>query len=643
MKKQSSKNLYALLFYRLGLLLVLYTLCRFLFYIFNISTFPDISTSHLFTLFWAGLTFDISAMFYINIVYVVAQIIPLQSRYKVGYQKALKGLFCVSNSVFFFFNCADFAYFRYTMRRTTLSVFKEFGNDAGNFGLIGQLITDYWWIIAIWLVITLILVFAYGSVRLKKPVIYSSRGYYIKGTIVMLLIMVVTVIGMRGGLKDLPPININHATLKVNKSNESNIVLNTSFTLIRTSNQKSIKIQHFYSDEEVAKIYNPVYYPQPDSSFKAKNVFIIVLESFAKSSIGYYVKQIDSTYVGYTPFLDSLIQQSYGFNYSFSNGYASNDGICSIVASIPTLLAGNYVSSIYANNQINGIAELLSRKGYDCSFFHGALNGSMRFLEFSGQAGFQHYYGRTEYNNDADYDGAWGIWDEPFMQYTAKVVNTKQEPFMNLLFTLSSHPPCKVPEQYKGVFPEGPYTIHEVIGYTDNALRKFFNTVKEMPWYNNTLFVILADHAVATVYDEFKTSVGMMSIPIIFFDPSGEMQRGQNDSIVVQQVDVMPSILDYLNYDEPYFAFGSSVFSPKHNDFSISIQNGIYQFISGKYALQTNGDNVPVALYNYVDDVLLKDNLLEKNIPVPGKVDSLYKAVIQQYNNRLINNKTIVE
>ena len=112
--------------------------------------------------------------------------------------------------------------------------------------------------------------------------------------------------------------------------------------------------------------------------------------------------------------------------------------------------------------------------GYDTSFFHGAPNGSMGFLGFGNILGFKNYYGKTEYNNDADFDGIWGIWDEPFFQYCAKTLNQKKSPFMATLFSVSSHHPFKIPEKYKGKFKKGPLEIHEPIGYTDFALKKFF-------------------------------------------------------------------------------------------------------------------------------------------------------------------------
>ena len=78
-----------------------------------------------------------------------------------------------------------------------------------------------------------------------------------------------------------------------------------------------------------------------------------------------------------------------------------------------------FISSLYKNNAFVGIGSLLQTKGY-YSAFHGANNGSMGFDAFTQRAGFNAYYGRNEFGDDTYFDGNWGIFDEPFLQYTAR-------------------------------------------------------------------------------------------------------------------------------------------------------------------------------------------------------------------------------
>jgi phosphoglycerol transferase MdoB-like AlkP superfamily enzyme len=141
----------------------------------------------------------------------------------------------------------------------------------------------------------------------------------------------------------------------------------------------------------------------------------------------------------------------------------------------------------------------------------------MGFLGFGNILGYNHYYGKTEYNNDEDFDGVWGIWDEPFFQFFSKTLTTKKQPFMATLFSVSSHEPYKVPEKYKNKFPKGTVNIHESIGYTDYALKQFFATAKKQPWYNNTIFVFVADHCNMIAYDEYKKEFNKHTCYIVLY------------------------------------------------------------------------------------------------------------------------------
>ena len=203
-------------------------------------------------------------------------------------------------------------------------------------------------------------------------------------------------------------------------------------------------------------------------------------------------------YKGYTPFLDSLMGHSKSFTYAIANGRKSIDGLPSVISSIPSL-GVPYFLSPYSGNRINSLASLLGAEGYHTSFFHGAPNGSMGFNAFMNLAGVDHYYGMDEYGNADDFDGLWGIWDEPFLQFYADKLNTFPEPFMSSFFSVSSHHPFEIPDEYEDRFEGGPLPIHRCIQYTDFALKRFFEKASTMPWYKNTLFVITADHTSSNI------------------------------------------------------------------------------------------------------------------------------------------------
>jgi phosphoglycerol transferase MdoB-like AlkP superfamily enzyme len=536
-------------------------------------------------------------------------------------------------------NCIDIIYFRFTLRRTTAGVFQEFAGEQNYFSLITQFLIDYWYIFLIWVALVCILVLFYQ--KAKRPSFKSNLKnnilFYSISTIALVVMVLLCVAGMRGGFsRTTRPITLNNAGEYVKRPLETTIVQNTPFCIFRTLNKKNLShLNYFSSNEELSKYYNPVITPKKTEDFRPLNVVIIIWESFAKEYVGALNKDLDGgNYKGYTPFIDSLIGKSLTFTKSYANGRKSIDALPSVISSIPS---GNtpYVLTTYSGNNINSIASLLQTKGYSTAFFHGAPNSSMGFKAFVSLAGFEKYYGKTEYNNNDHFDGTWGIRDEEFLQFFANKIGDLKEPFCAGVFTLSSHHPFKLPEQYKDVFPEGPHPMTKVISYTDHSIKHFFETAQKQEWYNNSLFVITADHSNHPLHPEYETSVGQISVPIIYYTPNGELQGLINR--VTQQTDIMPTILGYLNYDNSYVAFGQDARNDSIEHYAISCLNGIYHIFFEDYVLLFDG-NKTTGLFNLKSDVLMRDDISEKKQDIKEKLELKAKAFLQQYNNRLIDN-----
>ncbi len=638
LKKQES-NEYLVLIYRFGILMVFYTFCRILFYLFNPASFPKVTFSSFLTILKGGLMFDVSALLYLNVLYIILFMLPFRFKFRNWYQLSLKWFFMITNSVGLAFNLIDMIYYRYILKRTTASVFDIAAFDAGNSNLILRFIYDFWYIPVILIILILLLSQLYSLLTPKPFKFRHPLIYFVSGIPVILLVAALSIIGMRGGWRhSTRPINMNNAGAFVNAPEEMALVQNTPFCIFRTWGKKAfIQKSYFKSEEELERIYTPVHVPDSSGTFRHDNVVVIILESFSRAFVGSLNPQLeDPRDRMHTPFLDSLIQESLVFSNAFANGRKSIDAIPSVTASIPALVLP-YVISERSGNTINSLAGLLGTQGYESAFFHGAPNGSMGFDAFTKIAGFQHYFGRNEYANEADFDGIWGIWDEPFMQYFARGMNEMKEPFFTTLFSISSHHPYELPEKYKGKFPEGRIPINKCVRYTDHSLQKFFDSARKMSWFKNTLFVITADHAVDSDIKEYYTSVNRFAIPIIFYKADGSFKG--NDTGLAEQIDIMPTILSYLNFPDPYLAFGNNLLDPSIERFAINYIEESYQFLFGDYALYMTDDKLN-AIYNRKDDPELRNNLL-------GKIDlskeiNLQKAIIQQFNNRMAENRLVI-
>ncbi|MGC4036806.1 MAG: LTA synthase family protein [Chitinophagaceae bacterium] len=584
--------------------------------------------------------FDTAAMFYFNALFIVLMLAPVPFRISGTYQRITKFIFFITNGLAVLLNCIDFIYYRFTLRRTTRSVFGEFANENNKGKLAGRFIIDYWHVAVIFILLIVLMIWLYNRVKIKKPIQPEKPAlFYTKAVVALLLMVTLAIGGIRGDFKySTRPITISNAGEYVNSPNEMYLVLNTPFCMVRTWNVKNLTEQHYYSDEEVEKIFSPVHRPVADSlkGFEKKNIVIFIMESFGKEAVGGYNKDLDNgSYTGFTPFLDSLMGVSKIYWNSFATGRKSIDAIPSVLAGIPNG-EDPFVLTPYASDSIHGLPKILRKEGYTTSFFHGAPNGSMGFKALVNLLGVERYYGKDEYNNDADFDGIWGIWDEPFFQFFKRTLDTIKQPFLSTLFSVSSHHPFKVPEQYKGKFKKGPLPVLECISYSDMALREFFEKAKQSDWYKNTVFVITADHATVSYHPEYQNAWGDVAIPILLYSPGDSSFHGVDQGII-QQTDIMPTLLSYLHYDKPYVAFGENVLEKDRMNFSVSYGGG-YRWIEGDYLLFFDGLQTK-SLYNYKTDRLFKNNLLEKNPEIVTRMERNLKAFIQQYNNRLIRNQ----
>lgn len=636
---------------------VVYEICRLVFLATNWSMFSETMT---WSSFWeitrGGLMFDTSAILYTNALYALMMLFPIHYKETVIYQKIAKWVFLVCNSICVVANLADCVYFKYTIRRTTVTVFSEFQNENNLGSIFGAEVINHWYLVVIGILLIVGMWYLYRMpkgqipVQISKP--YKAKGmaeYYVLQAIFLALFVPLCVAGMRGGFTTaVRPITITNANQYVDRPQEAAIVLNTPFSIIRTIGKSIFVVPNYYSQQELDDIYSPIHTPGDSLVARKKNVVVIIIESFGREYIGGFNKWLEGgKYKGYTPFTDSLMQHSATYLYSYCNGRKSIDGMPSILSSIPMFVEPFFLTPASMNN-VSGLAGELKNKGYYSAFFHGAENGSMGFQAFARATGFTDYFGRTEYNadkrfnGDKDFDGTWAIWDEPFMQFYATKMGEMKEPFMTALFTASSHHPFVVPEEYKKKYPEEGLVIHKCIRYTDNALRKFFEKAKTMPWYKNTLFVITSDHTNLSDHDYYQTDLGGFCSPIIFFDPSGEFKPGMRNAIA-QQIDIMPTVLSYLGYDKKYVGFGIDLLTtPAEDTWAVNYLNGIYQYVKGDYLLQWDGSKTK-ALYRFRTDLLLKDNVANKEPKVREAMERQVKAIIQSYMERMTQNELVVK
>lgn len=612
--------LYRFLFSRLFFLLFLFSLCRLLFFLFYSNQFESCTSAQITQAFILGLRFDVSILLAFNVVFFL----PLAIGRFFDIPKAVyilnKLLFVLVNSTLVALNLIDLEYFAFTGKRTGIEIL-GIKDDVAN--QVSQLLLNYWhigllaFVLFLWILLRTLRL-KYKPVVSKHPIIYFTVGYAV--------FIGLAVIGIRSGFQ-LKPLRPNIA-FSIEPSKLGNVVLNTPFNIFMTIGIEPIQEVHYFnSNEEVAAILNE-WNTQTKSTLtvptEKQNIVVIILESFGSEYWG-----INTPNKGFTPFLDSLARANLYFPNNFANGRASMEAVPSILASIPSLMQEPYITSLYQTNTMNGLGTVLLKSGYHTSFFHAAKNGSMGFDAFTKNADFTHYYGLNEYTGGKDdYDGNWGIYDEPYLQYANKTISSFQQPFASCVFTISSHQPYSIPAKYTNKFPKGDLPVHETIGYVDYALKKFFEAAKKEAWYNNTLFIITADHTHMHSADAEQTMRADYKVPLLFFHPKQKLQA--DTSLITNHIDIMPSILDYLHILNPTPALlGQSVFGKQvGHDYAVNFSNNTYRVFLKEHYIEGSA-TTEFSIKNYKDEL----------IGTATEKETLFiKAIIQYYNMGMIHN-----
>jgi phosphoglycerol transferase MdoB-like AlkP superfamily enzyme len=624
-----------LLVYRLLAILLAISISRWLLYLFNLQFFHQLRLGESLGLYFKGMRFDLSVLMVINLPLILYYCFPSRKIINKVPQRIIDFIYIITNGLAIFLNFMDIVCFHFFGKHITLDFLKQLGHSEElSWGIIGQVAFDYWYLIVIFVLFILVINVVTVHTRLREPIKESETRWMPRQAIFLAVMLLLTFIAWRGGLQAKP---ISMATARqYTDSQNAPILLNTPFCLANSRDAQLQEWSQFPDSTElfIHKDLNPNRFMVNDSLVAdtlPSNLVLIIMKSVGQEMIGYY-----NPHRRYqlTPFLDSLLAQSLTFD-GRSNSRRSLEAFPALLASIPSLMNNSFISSKYAKNDFDAFAQHLQKQGYNTIFMHGGSNGVMGYDQFSRRAGFKNYFGRIEYGDDNDYDGSWGIYDGPFLQYAAQTLNRQHGPFASAIYLLSSRYPYRVPKDF--VLPEESYYwtgFEKTVYYADCALRDFFQTASAMPWFRNTLFVITSDYSNGEHFQpEYSNVWGMYAIPIAFYFP--EKIEARRSPEIAQQIDLGPSVLSALRVEDTLFAFGRNLFDTLSEPTFISYYNLTYQYCDGTYLVQSDGET-PFGIFKPQIDPLLNDNLIDR-LQCPDIFEKLYRF-LQEYNNRMINN-----
>ncbi|MRH99671.1 sulfatase-like hydrolase/transferase [Kriegella sp. EG-1] len=631
---------YKILAYRLLLAYFFYFIARVFFYIYNRDLIAIDALGDFLKLCVLGLTFDTTAILYTNLLFILLSVVPLTINTLKNYQKVVFWVYIVTNLIAFATNFIDFAYYRFTFARASMASLESINNEPNKSGLLFSFVGDYWHVFLIFAICAYVWIKLYKRKGLVPITNYNRIKYFSFSVLAIIIIGVLIVGGIRGDFKhSTRPITLIDASRHVDIPEYANIVLNTPFSIIRTFGNNNFEKKSGISQAVIEQAFHPIKEYKREVA-KKPNIVLIILESVGREYVGSFNTDMGiKNYVGYTPFIDSLAKQSLIFPNAYTNGRKSIHAMSSILAGIPSFKTA-YTSSPFSTQKTQSLISGLNEMGYDTSFFHGAPNGSMGFSGYANILGFDHYYGKTEYNNDTDYDGIWGIWDEPFLGYVKEELSKKEEPFMGTIFTVTSHTPYIIPEKYEGKFPEGHLPMHKCVGYTDYALKTFFDAAAKEPWFENTIFVITADHTNQIYYQEYLKMVNRFAVPILFYSPNKSLLGVDND--LAMQIDIYPTLMDLIGYNKPFRSWGRSLITDSIQKPYAIMHNGSNMMFMQDSLIGVFSADKTLGFYNIKDKGLTK-NLKSKESKNMLKIEQMARGFEQDYMNRIIDGQLSAE
>lgn len=301
-------------------------------------------------------------------------------------------------------------------------------------------------------------------------------------------------------------------------------------------------------------IMNPVRQVMATGEEKRYNVFLITVESLS----GEYMSYIPNTSGITMPFMDSLANQSLFFTNLYATGTRTVRGLEAINLSIPPT-PGTSIVRRPGNENLYSLGAIFKEKGYVNKFIYGGYGYFDNMNQFFSSNGFN-IVDRNELTpEEITFANVWGVCDQDIYKRAVKEADTsfaKGEPFLNFIMTTSNHRPYTFPN----VGIDFPKSRKGGVMYTDYALKWFFNEVKNKPWFNNTIFIVVADHCGGSA-GRAELPIKEYQIPLVIYNPSNI--PAQKVDKLCSQIDLMPTLLGIMNWNYKSTFYGKDVMKMK--------------------------------------------------------------------------------
>jgi len=293
---------------------------------------------------------------------------------------------------------------------------------------------------------------------------------------------------------------------------------------------------------------------------------LVMIESLSASYMGIYGDNKNLT-----PHIDALTKKSLFFSHFFATGTRTVRGMEAVTMSVPPT-PGRSIVKRPDNHHMFGMGWVFKDRGYDNKFIYAGHGYFDNMNDYFGHNGFQIVDRNSFKDNEVTFSNVWGVCDEDLFDKSIQEADKSyadKKPFFSFIMTTSNHRPY--------TYPDGKIDIPSHTGrwggvkYTDYAIHAFLEKAAKKPWFDDTLFVFVADHNGGSA-GKNDLPLYRYKIPLIIYAPA--IVKAQNITKVSSQIDLAPTLLSMLHWDYKSKFYGKDILS---DDFKPRALIGTYQ------------------------------------------------------------------
>lgn len=467
--------------------------------------------------------------------------------------------------------------------------------------------TETWLAIVLFIVtLAYVLLGLYVYNRKIKNQVLKIKKSNIITPFALLLLTLSMILPIRGGI-GIAPMNSGMVYFSKNKfANHAaiNVVWNVMHSVVYR--KKQAKTYNFMPDKIANKIVKDLNNQNGESqkiiTKEKPNVVILILESFSSKVLTNLGGKWDAA-----PNLNALLNEGIVFNNFYANGSRSDKGLVSILSGYPGQPTTSIMKIASKTESLPSLFNSFNKAGYETSYYYGGNVDFANMRSYISNSGANNVISMDNFDSKLN-DSKWGVHDEYLFDYLYEDMIKHKNPYFKVLFTLSSHDPFEVP--MKPVFKGNDRATQYLnsIYYADSCLGDFFDKMKKTEVWNNTLFILVADHGSNKPGKSQNHDFEKFQIPMLW------LGGALNDTIksmdkIGSQIDIPATLLNQLGISSSDYSYSKDLFLEGSPEFAFYVFNDGFGYIT---------DSTRLIYDNIGKSVLRKEGEIDQDL-IKGK------------------------